>query len=297
MIKDLLNKFAENEKRFLSNDIFSPYIKGGGNIVVRMNNIIYKLKTKKFKNDGFGIFRATDSHNARLIRQAEQHEVAEYLSLLPKVNFLLIYKVERWLGLPQNQNEFKNRFKADPNLFHILMADGVECFDAIETRFDGCNFWFDCVSGEFRADRKEYLQAKMKYETTDIEIKPTKEERVCLEYATKFYEEANKSNLEKRLEGELGKFEAKLDSFVERGNKVEVQWQDKKTRGTYTSVLKKDDLSVITAGICLSGGDKMFDIQSLVGVCREAENRGGAYHIGRGGMRENDYWDHYGGDE
>lgn len=298
MIEELLNKLSKQEKDFLDKDIFAPYIKGGAQIVLRINKVIYKLKTPKLKRDGFGVFRAIDANNARLIREAEQYEIEDYLHLLPKVDFILISKLGRWLAYPASGHSFRQRFKTDPTLTQILVVDNVEVMDTIEARFDGANFWFDCMKFGGDIERKENLRNRLEKQnysiTTEIKSGLTPEENTAFKFAVAFHKEANKSELEKRLEQEFNKTGALMSKFVERGDTVEVQWSDKKTKGKYTSVLKKGDLSVVTAGICLAGGDKRFDLQSLVTVCRQGKSRGHIPHVGNGGMDENRYWDMYG---
>jgi len=298
MIDKLLNKLAAEEKKFLDKEIFAPYIKGGSQIVLRINKVIYKLKTKKFKKDGFGVFKATDANNAKLTREAERYEIDDYLYLLPKVGFILVAKAGRWLAYPASGHSFKQRFGAAPQLIPILVTDNVEIMDTVDARFDGANFWFDSLKFGGDIERKEKLRDRLEKQnysiTQDIKAGLTPEENIAFTFAVEFYKESHKSKLEQRLESEFNRTGASLDKFIERGENVEVQWKDKQTHGQYTSILKKDDLTVVTAGICLSGGDQRFDLQSLVTVCRQGESNGHTVHIGRGGMSERSYWDMYG---
>ena len=297
MIDDLLNKLESKEKAFLSQNIFSPFVKGGSNVVVKIDGVTYKFKTKQFKKDGFAVFKAKDHSNVRMVRAAKDFEVIEYLELLPKVDFILVGKPDRWLAIPFNQESFSSRFGAI-SMSSVMLVDNAEVLDTVTARFDGNNFWFDSVKFTQSSDKLMEFRDRINEGNYTVSKDMTKgltpEEKQAISFAAAFHKEASMSDFEKRLGHEFGQVNASVENFVERGDLVEVRWLDSTTNAKYTSVLKKDSLDVVTAGICLSGGDKLFDLQSLVTVTRQGRNRGHVVHVGNGGMDEAGYWDMYG---
>jgi hypothetical protein len=70
---------------------------------------------------------------------------------------------------------------------------------------------------------------------------------------------------EQRLRDALQMGGGDLREFRDRGDFWQVEWTTR--NGEYhTSAISKNDLTVISSGICLSGYDRNFDLQSLVGV-------------------------------
>ncbi len=75
---------------------------------------------------------------------------------------------------------------------------------------------------------------------------------------------------EKRLRKALQTGGGELYQFQDRGDYWTVAWTTK-DRTCHTSAIVKTDLTVISSGICLSGRDRDFDLQSLVGVMERQE--------------------------
>ncbi len=76
--------------------------------------------------------------------------------------------------------------------------------------------------------------------------------------------------IEGRIRLSLEETGARINSFVVRRNLVDVEWISESGRN-YHSVLQVQNLNVVSAGLCLSGGDNAFDLTSLVGVVHKGE--------------------------
>lgn len=72
-------------------------------------------------------------------------------------------------------------------------------------------------------------------------------------------------NDQQRLQDALQMGGGELQDFRDRGDFWQVEWTTRNGE-SHTSAISKHDLTVISSGICLSGYDRNFDLQSLVGV-------------------------------
>jgi hypothetical protein len=73
-----------------------------------------------------------------------------------------------------------------------------------------------------------------------------------------------------RLDQALRMAGGSLHSYSDRGEYWLVEWMTRDGH-RHTSAIGKEDLTVISSGVCLSGRDQDFDLQSLVGVIEQGD--------------------------
>ncbi|NES69179.1 MAG: hypothetical protein F6K24_30105, partial [Okeania sp. SIO2D1] len=102
-----------------------------------------------------------------------------------------------------------------------------------------------------------------------------------------FLKQMQQQRDEKQLREALEMGGGELHNFCDRSTYWQVEWVTRDGE-RHTSAIDKNDLTVVSAGIFLSGGDRHFDLQSLVGVVKEGRRKReeGRREEGKKGRRE-----------
>lgn len=261
---------------------------GEGKVSVRLAGVVCEVKSiaglpAEFK--GYAILRARSISAADFNRSASLDEIARYLALFPAVRLILIGR-ERgaWWALAAQHGDA--RIHLDGPVVVQLAEEGLERFETILARFDGHRFWHE------RRDpaRNPALAAFLREQLADTSVgglPPTaerlhaaglaREEREAYAYVRSLLAAARRDQIEVRLTDALAHAGAELRGYNERGDVYVVTYLVDGRQ--HTSIVRRDDLTVMAAGICLSGQDRHFDLASLVGVLREGNEQGRLVHV------------------
>jgi hypothetical protein len=288
-IHDLLDKMESAERAFLDSEFLAPVLPGGL-VRVRIAGLVCTLRVAGPVEPGWAILKPLSLHRAKIVDRPGLGQVRDYLALFPAVRLVLVARAgPDWLAVPAHWGDARFQF-AGPARVHL--ATGVEPFQRIIARYDGTRFWFEGVDRRRSPAIAAYLQEALQAETPPAELhKPTltAEERDAYRLLYEAVEAARRDRVELRLAEALAHAGAELSSYIEREDVYTV---------TYTvdgqlqrSTVRKDDLTVAVAGICLAGQDRRFDLQSLVGVIREGAGGRRLVRVDdEGGLNEAMYW-------
>jgi hypothetical protein len=177
-------------------------------------------------------------------------------------------------------------------LVPVWLVEEAQLFDVVAARSDGIQYWFEDLDERADPSAAEYLRESLWQMTPPEQIHRsglTAEQRAAYAFVHALRPEAECDRTEVRLRAALAHAGGELTSYLERqdGYRVEFRVDGQ----CHVSLVAKDDLSIQLAGICLNGEDRHFDLQSLVGVLREARTEG-VLPIGaeNQGLAEEQYW-------
>lgn len=284
-IHDLLNKMEAAEEAFLETEFLAPILPGR-QVRVRITGVICTLRVVGKTEPDWAILKPLAMDKAKVIAIPSLRQIREYLKLFPAVTLLLVSRAGAdWLALPAHRGD--RRFQIDGTV-RVHLITGAEQFQQIIARFDGGHFWFQEIDRRRSPAIAAYLRDALNAETSPDQLhKPTltAEEREAYGLLYQAIEDARRDQVELHLADALAHAGACLSSYVEREDAYTVTFNV--DGQTHRSTVHKDDLTVLSAGICLSGEDRKFDLQSLVGVIREGTRR---HQIVREEDEENEFY-------
>jgi hypothetical protein len=273
-IRNLLNQIANAEAQLQSTQFLAPCVKGG-RVRTRVAGMVYTFTPKPRQFEGWGIFRPADEQTATLVEAADLPQIAAYLQQFQTIRLRLADRLQNqtWLAYPVNEADMRQRFKTVKPVPVHLVTEGI-AFEQIVARWNGNFCWFEEVDRRADPAIAETLQSALKQRilVEELQFKGiTPEMRSLYELVTQHTEGfAQPQRDEKRLRQALKQGGGELHQFQDRGDYWTVDWIT--ADGTrHTSAIAKNDLTVVSSGICLSGRDRDFDLQSLVGVMEERE--------------------------
>ncbi len=294
-LRETLERLAAAEERAFATEFLAPILRGGV-VQVRIAGVICRLKVQPDPFEGWGVFRPTSPATAELVRPAGLAERRKYLDLLPVLRVVVCLREhDQWFAIPANRADA--RFRVD-GLVPVRLIEEAQLFDVLLTRFDGGQCWYDEIDPRRDPGTAAYLRESLGRMIEPEQLSRsglTAEERAAyvLNYAPRLQaeEEARRDRIEERLRAALSHAGAAFRGYQDRGDVYRVTYEVDGRR--HSSVVARQDLSVQVAGICLSGEDHDFDLQSLVGVLRQAQEGGEAVRVGfeNAGMPEEDDWD------
>lgn len=271
-----LTRLARAESAFLAAEFLAPVVRGRG-VSVRIAGVRCAFRVVPPEFQGWGVFRPLSHKTAMLARPATAVERRRYLALFPQASVILCGR-DRDCASAIVANPDDDRFDgAGP--VEVRLTETCNLFDTLLARFDGTQFWFEAINPRADAAAASYLRRELADMTDPAALSRPGLTAGQREAYARLHERRladvradSMHRGELRFKSALHHVGAALRDFTEDGNASRVTYTIEGRR--HTSIVGKHDLNVRSAGICLSGQDEEFDLNSLVGVVRERADFG-----------------------
>ncbi|MDX2271662.1 MAG: hypothetical protein NW237_06895 [Cyanobacteriota bacterium] len=268
-IHSLLNQIAQQEHHVTDQPFLAPCL-AGGSVCTRLKGLVYTFRVEPADFAGWGILQAVNAQVARWVAEPTLMQISEYLKLWRPLRLWLVKPLSgsAWLGYPVNAGDMRQRWGwVKPLPVHLVEGGGQ--FEGIVARWDGKTCWF--AEADRRADPQisQQLQAHYRRFTPPQQLAfpgLTPEMRAAYQLASQGSQGFVKHQPpEDRLAAALRMGGGQLQHYRDQGDYWQVSWLTADGE-PHMSAIDPQDLTVISAGICLSGRDQDFDLTSLVGV-------------------------------
>jgi hypothetical protein len=266
-----ISRVAHLESGFLEQEFLAPVVRGR-KVAVRIGGVVCTMQIAPRGFEGWGAFAPMSHREARLVREATLAQRRQYLELFPRVRLIVTWRGNRHL-MAIGANPGGDPVPAAG--VRVELVDEAHRFDTIVARFDGSTYWFDQFDETVDARAAAHLRACLVDMTEPGEIaRPglTLGQRAAysIAYVARLKELPEYQD-ENRLRAALQHAGASLREFAQQGDFFRVAFDLDGER--HISMVDARDLTVQSAGICLSGRDRDFDLASLMGVLREGRDQ------------------------
>jgi len=271
-INKLLNQLANQEQALQEQEFLAPCVPGG-RVKTAIASIAYSFQPQPADFEGWGIFQPLDTQTAQWVDEPTLPQIGEYLNLLKPLRFWLSYRLQgqTWLAYPVNLDEAKKRYGiTKPTPVHLVTEGGA--FETIIARGEGASWWFEGLDRRADPQITDTLKHHLKQLTDPDKLQfsgMTPEAKITYELVAGQQEEFSAEKRDRRrLNQALKQGGGALQDFADQGDYWRVEWTTADGEH-HVSAISKADLTVVSSGICLSGRDRDFDLQSLVGVIED----------------------------
>jgi hypothetical protein len=242
-----------------------------GKARLRVSGLVYELQVKNAQ-PGWWRCRITNAHTSELIDQAEPWQRGEYLKLWPVLRLVLLepFKSGAWLALPYNPADASKRFGiAGPVV--VQLVEGGQPFERVIGRVEGSTIWYDDHDRRADAWVAERLRASFAAEQEQHGVPGVGAGDAAYVLLAMRRDQVRGATAigtnERRIRDALRVGGACLVGYETTEHGIRVMWE---RAGQRHVTLVNAQLCVVSAGICLSGGDQLFDLASIVGVVQDA---------------------------
>lgn len=271
----MINRLALEEESVLSRSFVAPVLRGQ-QVAVRVAGIAYTMSVVEEGFEGWAVLKAVNARQATVCSEASLEQIKKYLHLLPRFRLVLLDYFDHQLWAVQASTA-DSRVRIDGPV-PLQLAQRPARFETVCARFDGATFWFESVDRRRDPTVARSLRAALQSDVSPEQVRvlnAVPQEKLAYRILW-LREHPDRAGMQMSQQTDLQRIQGALRHA---GAQLEGMWQESSDQiavrylvdgSPHVSRIRPGDLSVISAGICLSGRDQDFDLTSLVGVMRES---------------------------